>query len=124
MMALRTTIARTLVWLGIIDKPAFSVSSARDMPGREELNSGEIVIVGPLERPKWLTFPCPSGCGEPLLLSLNKERRPRWSIQCDWLGRPSISPSVHRTDGCRCHFWLRKGRVEWCKDSGGRLPEN
>lgn len=120
----RHTIARLLSWLGLIEKPDFLVSHSLDMPAPEELPKGKAVVVGPSQRPKWVTFQCPSGCGTPLLLSLNPERRPRWSVDSDWLGRPSIHPSVRRIDGCRCHFWMRGGRVEWCKDSGGIFPEN
>lgn len=121
---LQTTLAKTLAWFGIIQKPQFLVKSVLDMPAPEDLVPGQAVIVGAAERPKWVTFPCPSGCGTPLLLSLNPDRRPRWKVTRDWLGRPSIAPSVHRADGCRCHFWLKKGKVEWCEDSGGILPEN
>jgi len=123
-MILRTSFARVLAWLGIIERPAFLASTALDMPGPDELLPGRAVIVGPADRPKWVTFPCPSGCGAPILLSLNQQRRPRWSVSSDWLGRPSLEPSVRRTDGCRCHFWMRGGRIEWCKDSGDILPEN
>lgn len=120
----RTTLARLLAWMGFIDKPEFLLVANVDMPARERLRAGIAVVVGLKERPKWVTFQCPSGCGTPLLLSLSPERRPRWTVTSDWLGRPSIDPSVRRTDGCRCHFWMRKGRIEWCTDSGGAFPEN
>ncbi|WP_222374631.1 DUF6527 family protein [Rhizobium leguminosarum] len=123
-MILRTSIARALAWLGIIERPEFLVSTALDMPAPEELLPGLAVVVGPNERPKWVTFACPSGCGTPILLSLNPARRPRWAVSSDWLGRPSLEPSVRRTDGCRCHFWMRRGRIDWCKDRGGVLPKN
>lgn len=121
---IRRTVGRILSWLRVIDKPELTIATKLDMPGHEELVSGQAVIVGPKERPKWVTFPCPCDCGTPLLLSLNPDRRPRWSISCDWFGRPDISPSVRRTDGCECHFWVRKGRIEWCKDSGGAFRQN
>lgn len=89
-----------------------------DMPAREALHAHELVVVGPADHPKWLTFPCPCGCGEPLLLSLNPSRRPRWSVTADARGRPSVWPSVRRTDGCLSHFWIRAGQVEWCADTG------
>ncbi|WP_353620311.1 DUF6527 family protein [Mesorhizobium sp. C432A] len=88
------------------------------MPPPDALTPGVLFIVGPKRIPKWVTAQCPSGCGTSLLLSLSQSRRPRWSIALDWLGRPTLAPSVRRTDGCQCHFWLRKGTVEWCADSG------
>lgn len=121
---LRTSIAKALTWLGIIKSPELLISTAPDMPAPDELVPGQLIVVGPAGRPKWATFLCPSGCGTPILLSLSPDRRPRWTVSFDWLGRPSLEPSVRRKDGCRCHFWMRRGQIDWCKDSGGILPEN
>ncbi|MDV4146480.1 DUF6527 family protein [Shimia sp. FJ5] len=66
---------------------------------------------------KWACFHCPSGCGETIKLSLSKNRMPRWTAMSDWLRRPTISPSVRQTNECRCHFWIRCGRIDWCRDS-------
>lgn len=112
------TLGAILNWTGLRSKPDFRVRWAADMPSREDLAPGVLVVVGDKRSPKWVTMPCPSNCGTPLLLSLSQARRPRWSIATDWWGRPTLSPSVRRTDGCKCHFWLRKGIVEWCADSG------
>jgi len=107
-----------LGWAGILRRPDFQVRRAAEMPPREDLAPGVLVIVGDKRAPKWVTMQCPSKCGTPLLLSLSKARRPRWTVSIDWWGRPTLSPSVRRTDGCRCHFWLQSGMVEWCKDTG------
>lgn len=107
-----------LSWLRLIRQPELLSTRAEEMPPRELLEAGQLVIVGPTEAPKWITFQCPSGCGVPLLLSLSPNRRPRWSVTTDWLGRPSVKPSVHRPDGCKCHFWIQRGNVIWCEDSG------
>jgi hypothetical protein len=32
----------------------------------------------------------------------------------DARGRPTLRPSVWLRTGCRSHFWIRDGRVEWC----------
>ena len=103
---------------GLLRKADFRVRRAADMPAREDLAPGVLVIVGDKRSPKWVAMPCPSKCGALLLLSLSQARRPRWSVSIDWWGRPTLAPSVRRTDGCRCHFWLRKGAVEWCADTG------
>lgn len=101
------------------------VASVQDAhPDLERLRSGCLVIVRSGSLDKWVCFRCPGGCGEKLQLSLSQQRRPRWSISVDWFGRPSISPSIRQTNACRCHFWVKGGRVEWCRDSGhanGRL---
>lgn len=121
---LRRFLAACLARLGLVERPDFLVFTRVEMPAPNELAPGKAIVVGPRQRPKWVTFQCPSGCGTPLLLSLNPERRPRWTVASDWLGRPTLAPSIRRTDGCQCHFWMRKGRIEWCKDSGKILPEN
>lgn len=111
-------LAALLIRLGVQKRPDFRVRWVRDMPAKTDLRPGELVVVGERRSPKWATMPCPSGCGTPLLLSLGWSRRPRWSVVTDGWGRPTLSPSVRRTDGCRCHFWLRRGVVEWCADTG------
>src|SRR5262249_23262012 len=110
-------LAKTLSWSRLLAKPDFLMRWSAEMPPPNSLRPGVLVVVGRRPNPKWVTFLCPSGCGTPLLLSLSQTRRPRWSVASDWLDRPSLSPSVRRTDGCRCHFWLRKGSVEWCGDT-------
>lgn len=57
---------------------------------------------------------CPCGCGDTIELLVIDEAKPRWDIALDGNGRPTLSPSVWRKKGCRSHFWLRGGRVEWC----------
>lgn len=58
-------------------------------------------------------FRCPCGCGDVIELLLLPDVTPRWDIQIDQHGRPTLSPSVWRRTGCRSHFWLRDGRVIW-----------
>lgn len=65
---------------------------------------------------KWACFKCPGGCGEVINLSLNPKQRPRWQISEDFWLRPTIHPSVHQKNKCGCHFWIKSGKVHWCKD--------
>jgi len=57
---------------------------------------------------------CPCGCGDTIELLVIAEAKPRWDVSADREGRPTLSPSVWRKTGCRSHFWLRHGRVQWC----------
>ena len=57
---------------------------------------------------------CPCGCGDTIELMLLEEARPRWDVETDPEGRPSLHPSVWRKTGCRSHFWVRNGRIHWC----------
>lgn len=58
---------------------------------------------------------CPCGCGELLQMSLMPHGRPRWKATQHWDGTVSLHPSVWRQKGCRSHFFLRRGRVLWCR---------
>lgn len=59
-------------------------------------------------------FRCPCGCGETIELLVVDEARPRWDVRIH-RDRPTLSPSVWRKAGCRSHFWVRDGRIVWCK---------
>ena len=86
-------------------------------PNPEQIRSGEMLIVRD-KIDKWLCFHCPDGCGEIIKLPLNPRQRPRWGVSSDWLRRPTVNPSVRQTSGCKSHFWVRKGKIDWCGDSG------
>jgi hypothetical protein len=63
----------------------------------------------------WLAaFKCPCGCGSTIQLSLLKYDSPRWSLHVEDDGTGTLSPSVWRSQGCRSHFFLKKGRTLWC----------
>lgn len=94
-------------------------------PDHAMLQRGKLVVVRDGEIDKWVCFQCPCGCGEKIQLPLSKARRPRWMAETDWFSRPSLEPSVRQTAGCRAHFWVRKGKVEWCADSPTRtMPKS
>jgi len=60
-------------------------------------------------------FLCPCGCGETIHVSLLPNDYPTWTLRFDRDGLPTLSPSVWRTAGCRSHFFLRQGAIEWCR---------
>jgi hypothetical protein len=57
---------------------------------------------------------CPCGCGETIELNLLKEVRPRWSAEQHSDGTVSLKPSVWRQKGCRSHFVVSHGHINWC----------
>lgn len=114
---LRDMLRRGLEILRVISHTAVSAEVRRERPAGEALRADRLVVVRG-EAPKWALMRCPCGCGERLQLSLAIERRPRWVVDIDRLGRPTVVPSVRIRNGCRAHFHLRGGRVEWCSDTG------
>jgi hypothetical protein len=63
--------------------------------------------------PDTLIFKCPCGCDTDIYLNLLKDTRPNWSFYVSKKGKISISPSVWRKVGCRSHFFIRRGRIDW-----------
>jgi Family of unknown function (DUF6527) len=59
---------------------------------------------------------CPCGCGDLIELNLLKKARPCWSVQEHPDGFPTLMPSVWRREGCRSHFYLRRGHIVWCRE--------
>ena len=68
---------------------------------------------------------CPCGCGAVIELNLLKKARPCWTPHEHPDGLVSLVPSVWRRQGCRSHFYLRRGRIDWCHgySSEGREGE-
>jgi Family of unknown function (DUF6527) len=58
---------------------------------------------------------CPCGCGRRLEVMLLPGVEPRWDLYVDRRGRPTLHPSIWLQEGCRSHFWLRGGRIEWSR---------
>lgn len=107
-----------LIWLRIVERPDLVVTVMLEQPANKDLKPGKIVIVGERLSPKWAVLKCPGHCGHIMRLPLMSRASPRWTVQSDWLGRPTASPSVHQKNACRAHYWIKKGKVIWCKDSG------
>ncbi|MEM9374626.1 MAG: DUF6527 family protein [Pseudomonadota bacterium] len=117
---MKTAFFRFLKRLGLL-KGDLVASIHPQLPARETGGLNEFILVRPDGVSKWAAFPCPGGCGQRIELSLNPNRRPYWRVSLDWWRRPTITPSVHQQNSCGCHFWVKEGRVDWCK--GGRPQE-
>ncbi len=110
---------RLLIWLGVISKPDFLALLVTDHPLHDSIRPGYVYIVGGNGYQKWAYLRCPSSTSnEVIQLSLMPNHRPRWQVKIDRLGRPSIYPSIRLTDDSYAHFWLKKGMIKWCADSG------
>lgn len=56
---------------------------------------------------------CPCGCGQRVELPLLPQVKPRWRLEVDSQGLPTLHPSVWLTCGCKSHFFLLKGKIIW-----------
>lgn len=59
------------------------------------------------------TLACPCGCEARITLNLLPDDSPRWRLRVDD-DVPTLSPSIWRTTGCRSHFFVRRGQIDWC----------
>lgn len=59
-------------------------------------------------------FRCPCGCNQRVELLIIEEAKPRWDIEINQDLRPTLTPSVWLNKGCKSHFFVRSGRIEWC----------
>lgn len=89
-----------------------------DLP--TELQAGRIYVVGEGRHVWSVALLCPCGCRETIQLNALSEARPRWRVKHDRSGRVSLMPSVWRSTGCRSHFLVRGGVIEWVLDTGER----
>lgn len=83
----------------------------KDMPIRS------VVVAQPDGEDWFVGMRCPCGCGTSIELSLLPDIRPRWRLEIDTRGRPTLKPSVWLQKGCRSHFWICGGHIDWCQPS-------
>lgn len=79
---------------------------ARQVRGRK------LVLVGSREKPKWLRFACPCGCGLEIALNLMASHDPHWRVEIHPDQTLTLYPSVDSTS-CGAHFWVRRNEVDW-----------
>jgi len=59
-------------------------------------------------------FKCPCGCGADIVLRIDDHKVfPSWntSIENNLI---SFSPSILQLNGCKSHFFIKQGEVQWC----------
>lgn len=115
---MKTLPAFLLNWLvswGWVRGPDFVCEVVDESP--DSLASGVLFHEVRDGHPKWLHLQCPC-CEEHIQLQL--AGRQHWTLKKDWLGRPTIEPSIWETNSCQAHFFVRSGYVIWCPDSASR----
>jgi len=105
------TLRRIWSWLSsILLGRRYRVERCEDVP--DSLDPASIYVVGEAHHDWHLVMTCPCGCNAVIFLNLLPETRPCWTYKIT-KGNISIHPSVWRTAGCRSHFWVREGRIQW-----------
>jgi hypothetical protein len=94
----------------------FTTVLVGDLP--DDLRARTIYLVGEDGHLWCAAILCPCGCGDVIQLNLLEAARPSWKVRESSDGTISIEPSVWRQKGCRSHFFVRKGVIEWCQDAG------
>lgn len=72
-----------------------------------------VYIVGSKLHPWRAEFLCPCGCKEVIILPVDEATKPRWDFTMNDKKECTLSPSVWRTRGCKSHFFLRSGKIQW-----------
>lgn len=76
-----------------------------------------VYVVGGRRHPFSAVVPCPRrACRQSANLDVAPDVKPRWRFLEHTDGTLSLHPSIHVTAlPCKCHYWLRRGRVVWHK---------
>ncbi len=93
----------------------YKIELLNDNPDPNQIKENIVYVVGGKDFTKWAYVKCPNGCGEIIMLSLNKKQFPAWKIKQDKIGRATISPSINKLNGCKSHFFIKKGRLIWAQ---------
>jgi hypothetical protein len=91
--------------------PKYVTSIQEDFP--DKLQEKKLYLIGDLGNYWLAAMKCPCGCGDVIQLSLSMTSRPRWQVT-GLDQEPTLNPSVHRTTGCRSHFFVCSGKILWC----------
>jgi len=76
------------------------------------VQAGNLVLLGPKAKAKWLRFQCPCRCGAVIALNLMASHTPRWSVHLHEDGTLTVVPSVDATN-CGSHFFIRHNTIQW-----------
>lgn len=71
-----------------------------------------LYVVGTSDEPWQVELLCPCGCKDKIVLPVNESTEPRWRLKTI-NNKPSLSPSIWRSKGCKSHFILKKGKINW-----------
>lgn len=82
----------------------------------EVLDAASVYVLGEGQYRWFVAMICPCGCKATLQMSLLADARPQWKLSEHDDGTLTLHPSVWRKEGCRSHFFLRRGLIQWCRE--------
>lgn len=112
MRRLPLPIVELIFRLPLMRRPRYLMQTAPETPATEELREDAIVLEIRDGYLKWAHLTCPK-CGDHIQLPLAGKER--WSVNVDYLRRPTFAPSIWETDSCGAHFFVKKGDLLWCE---------
>jgi len=100
----RSLRAKRIKWKGEVSTMEEAKSSM--------ISAGDTVVV---KRgvPRSLVMKCPSGCGDELVINLDKRVGPAWRYY-ERRGKLTLYPSIWRESGCKSHFIVWNNAISWC----------
>ncbi len=93
------------------DSDTFSYSFVVDLP--DTIKSKQILIIKDGVEPELLVLKCPCGCNQDIMLNLLKDTKPKWDFDFTSNAEINIYPSIWRNIGCKSHFFIKNGKVDW-----------
>ncbi len=79
----------------------------------EDLHEKTLYILGEGPHVWAVALRCPCGCQTVIHLNLLPGAKPRWRLTEHSNGSVTLHPSVWRQKGCRSHFFVRRGQIQW-----------
>ncbi len=80
----------------------------------DKLARGRVYLAGDGDDFWGAALTCPCGCGDTIELNMLPRVRPRWSAPLGYDGPATLNPSIWRRNGCKSHFIVQEGAIEWC----------
>jgi hypothetical protein len=92
-------------------KETYKAMYVDDMP--KNLSPNTVYVLGNTNHKYLASMLCPCGCMESLNMNLTATAKPRWSLSIAKDNTASFHPSLWKKTGCKSHFFLNSGKVNW-----------
>ena len=105
------------LWYWLLDWlwPATTYRARRVEERPDVPAAGVLYLIGHGEHVWEAAMRCPNRCGRTLSMNLLAAEKPCWKLEEHSDGTATLSPSIWRRTDCGCHFFLKRGRVEWVR---------